>query len=108
MLTLNYQFNKYNNNFSNLKIKMSNRNDYPQRSKNPLSILQAAQNSTILLRLKDGTEYRGLLKEIDAYMNLILENCTELLEGTPVAKYNEIFIRGNNLLFIKPDASQIT
>jgi small nuclear ribonucleoprotein (snRNP)-like protein len=41
-------------------------------------------------------------------MNMILENATEMLEGTPVAKYNEIFIRGNNLLFIKPDASQIT
>ena len=86
---------------------MSYRDNNQQRSKNPLSILQAAQNSTILLRLKDGTEYRGLLKEIDAYMNMILENATELLEGTPVAKYNEIFIRGNNLLFIKPDASQI-
>jgi len=79
-----------------------------KNNKNPLSILQAAQNSIILLRLKDGTEYRGLLKEIDAYMNMILEDATELLEGTPVAKYNEIFIRGNNLLFIKPDASQIT
>jgi len=87
---------------------MSTRNSNQQRSKNPLTILQNAQNSTILLRLKDGTEYRGLLKEIDAYMNMILEDATELLEGTPVAKYNEIFIRGNNLLFIKPDASQIT
>ncbi len=87
---------------------MSNRNHSQQRSKNPLTVLQAAQNSIILLRLKDGTEYKGLLKEIDAYMNMILEDATELLEGTPVAKYNEIFIRGNNLLFIKPDASQIT
>jgi len=87
---------------------MSSRNNNQQRSKNPLQILQNSQGSMILLRLKDGTEYRGLLKEIDAYMNMILEDATELLEGTPVAKYNEIFIRGNNLLFIKPDASQIT
>jgi len=78
------------------------------RNKNPLHILQAAQNSEILLRLKDGTEYRGLLKEIDPYMNIILESATEIMDGSPVAKYNEIFIRGNNLLFIKPDASQIT
>jgi len=83
------------------------RNDNQQRSKNPLSILQNAQNSIILLRLKDGTEYKGLLKEIDAYMNMILEDATEIMDGSPVAKYNEIFIRGNNLLFIKPDASEL-
>ena len=83
------------------------RNNSGQRSKNPLYILQAAQNSEIILRLKDGTEYKGLLKEIDAYMNMILENAVEIMDGSPVAKYNEIFIRGNNLLFIKPDASQI-
>ncbi|MFX1277532.1 MAG: LSM domain-containing protein [Promethearchaeota archaeon] len=83
------------------------KNNTQSRLKNPLSILQNAQNSEILLRLKDGTEYRGLLKEIDAYMNMILEDATEIMDGSPVAKYNEIFIRGNNLLFIKPDASEI-
>ncbi|MFW9972146.1 MAG: LSM domain-containing protein [Candidatus Odinarchaeota archaeon] len=87
---------------------MSSRNNSQQRSKNPLQILQDSQGSVILLRLKDGTEYRGLLKEIDAYMNMILENATEMIDNLPVAKYNEIFIRGNNLLFIKPDASQLT
>lgn len=86
---------------------MSNRNNDFQKSKNPLNILQNAMGSEIILRLKDGTEYRGLLKEIDAYMNMILEEATEILEGSPVARYSEIFIRGNNLLFIKPDASQI-
>ena len=85
---------------------MSKNNVY-QKLKNPISILQNAQNSEILIRLKDGTEYRGLLKEIDAYMNMILEDATEIMDGSPVAKYNEIFIRGNNLLFIKPDASKI-
>ncbi|MFX1339202.1 MAG: LSM domain-containing protein [Promethearchaeota archaeon] len=83
------------------------KNNSQQKSKNPLNILQNAQKSKILLRLKDGTEYQGMLKEIDAYMNMILEDATEIMDGSPVAKYNEIFIRGNNLLFVKPDASEI-
>jgi small nuclear ribonucleoprotein len=83
------------------------KNNTQGKSKSPLSILQASQNSVISLRLKDGTEYKGLLKEIDAYMNMILEDAIEVMDGAPVAKYNEIFIRGNNLLFIKPDSSQI-
>jgi len=82
---------------------MSNRN----KSKNPINILQNAQNSQIMLRLKDGTEYKGFLKEIDAYMNMILEDATEIMDGSPVAKYNEIFIRGNNLLFIKPNVDEM-
>jgi small nuclear ribonucleoprotein len=86
---------------------MSKGNLPPKRSKNPLAILQNAQKSKILLRLKDGTEYRGILKEIDAYMNMILEDATEIMDQSPVAKYNEIFIRGNNLLFVKPDASEL-
>ncbi|MHA1294759.1 MAG: LSM domain-containing protein [Promethearchaeota archaeon] len=83
------------------------RNSFHNRSKNPLTILQNAQNSQILLRLKDGTEYKGLLKEIDTYMNMIMEDATEIMDGSPIAKYNEIFIRGNNLLFIKPDADEL-
>ncbi|MHA1661154.1 MAG: LSM domain-containing protein [Promethearchaeota archaeon] len=86
---------------------MSRNHNDQRRSKNPLNILQDAQNSQIILRLKDGTEYKGLLKEIDAYMNMILKDATEIMDGSPVAKYSEIFIRGNNLLFIKPDASEI-
>jgi len=86
---------------------MSRNNNQPVKSKSPLSILQNAQNSRIIIRLKDGIEYKGFLKEIDAYMNMILEDATEIMDGAPVAKYNEIFIRGNNLLFVKPDASEI-
>ena len=48
------------------ELKMSSKDNNQYKSKNPLTILQNAQNSIILLRLKDGTEYRGMLKEIDA------------------------------------------
>ncbi len=73
-------------------------------SRNPLKVLNNSINSIILIRLKDGTEYKGRLKECDSYMNMIIENAKEMIDGNDVAKYNEIFIRGNNILFIKPNA----
>ncbi len=73
-------------------------------SRNPLKVLNNSINSIILIRLKDSTEYKGRLKECDSYMNMIIENAKEMIDGNDVAKYNEIFIRGNNILFIKPNA----
>lgn len=70
--------------------------------KNPLKVLNGAVNSTILIRLKDGTEYKGRLQEVDSYMNMIIQDAKELINGQMTAKYSEIFIRGNNILFIKP------
>ena len=41
------------------------------------------------------------------YMNLVLEGAEELMDGTPTAKFGEVLIRGNNILYIKPDLTQI-
>jgi small nuclear ribonucleoprotein len=73
----------------------------------PLKILQKATNNLVLIKLKDGKEYRGRLKEIDVYMNLVLEGAEELENGNPIAKFGEVLIRGNNILYIKPDMTQI-
>ncbi len=73
----------------------------------PIKILQKATSNLVLIKLKDGREYRGRLKEIDVYMNLVLEGAEELMEGNPTAKFGEVLIRGNNILYIKPDLTQI-
>ncbi|MFX1450240.1 MAG: LSM domain-containing protein [Promethearchaeota archaeon] len=74
----------------------------------PLKILQRSVNNLILIRLKDGKEYRGYLVETDTYMNLVLSSAEELDgTGAPIAKFGEVFIRGNNILFIKPDLSAL-
>lgn len=72
----------------------------------PLAILQKAINNLILVKLKDGRTIQGRLSNIDAYMNLCLTNAEELDEDGPIARYGEVFIRGNNILFIKPDLTE--
>ncbi|MBD3228138.1 MAG: hypothetical protein GF329_08110, partial [Candidatus Lokiarchaeota archaeon] len=69
------------------------------KERNPLKILNKAVNNLVLVRLKDGREYIGRLLETDVFMNLVLTSAEELeRDGTPISKYGEVFIRGNNIL----------
>jgi small nuclear ribonucleoprotein (snRNP)-like protein len=71
-------------------------------SRNPLRALQRRIGSEILVRLKDGTEYKGNLKEYDNFMNIIITEVKEFMRNDEVSDHKEMFIRGNNVLFILP------
>jgi len=38
----------------------------------------------------------GELQAVDGYMNIALENCTEIRNGQPARNWGDAFIRGNN------------
>ncbi len=71
----------------------------------PLKYLRDARGNHVLVRLKDGGEYIGILDITDSTMNVILRDCVEVREGSgePKAKYGTILIRGSNILFIVLD-----
>jgi small nuclear ribonucleoprotein len=71
----------------------------------PLKLLLRSINNTVLVKLKDGREYKGRLIEMDNYMNLVLSGAEEIENNEHVARFGEVFIRGNNILFIKPDVT---
>ncbi|MHA1238809.1 MAG: LSM domain-containing protein [Candidatus Odinarchaeia archaeon] len=73
----------------------------------PLKLLTKALNNLVLVKLKNKKEFRGRLVEMDVYMNLVLSSAEEIDGDKPVARYGEVFIRGNNILFIKPDLTDI-
>ncbi|MFQ5763190.1 MAG: LSM domain-containing protein [Candidatus Bathyarchaeia archaeon] len=73
--------------------------------KRPLTILARSINNYVMVKLKNDLEYRGRLAQSDNYMNLILNDATEYNSNEPAAEYGNIFIRGNNILYICVDAS---
>lgn len=73
----------------------------------PLQILLKSINNVVQVKLKDGKTFKGRLSHCDSYMNLCLTSAEELDGDDPVARYGEVFIRGNNILFIKPDAEAL-
>jgi U6 snRNA-associated Sm-like protein LSm6 len=70
---------------------------------NPIQTLEKAVGKTITVTLKSNQLFTGRLKITDQYMNLILENCSEIEEGKISKRYGRAFLRGNNILYIKLD-----
>ena len=73
-----------------------------QRTVNPLRYLREAIGKPIFVKLKDGTEYIGVLKVTDRTMNLVLSDTAEVREGGKqlVARYGDVLIRGSMVLYI--------
>lgn len=69
-------------------------------SKKPLNVLVKQINSYVIVTLKSGLQYKGTMVKCDGHMNLILEGVTECKEGHMLAKYGEVLVRGNNVLYI--------
>ncbi len=68
---------------------------------NPLKYLRDAVNSPIYVKLKDGSEYVGILRTSDSTMNLILEDVVEVRGSKQVvAKLGRAIIRGSMIQYI--------
>jgi len=74
--------------------------------KMPIKALEQHLNDEVSIKLKDQRVFKGRLTRCDVYMNLTLSDAEELqynadgAEQTK-AKYGEILLRGNNILWIR-------
>ncbi|MDG7007950.1 MAG: ribonucleoprotein [Nitrososphaerota archaeon] len=73
----------------------------PSQTKRPLTILQKATNKQVSVRLKNEIEYKGKMANVDPYMNVIIVDAEETENGSKVANYGKVVIRGNNVLYVK-------
>jgi small nuclear ribonucleoprotein len=70
-------------------------------AKRPLTMLQKSTKKKVVVRLKNEVEYKGKMDNVDSYMNLIMTDAEEHLDGKMIANYGRVIVRGNNVLFIK-------
>lgn len=73
----------------------------------PLNILIKSLNNNVIVRLKNNLEYKGRMIKCDNYMNILLEGASELYGSKLIANYGNIFIRGNNVLYISLNADKL-
>ena len=67
----------------------------------PIKALEAVLNDVVSIKLKDHRIFRGRLTRCDIYMNLTLADAEEVEENQTKAKYGQVLIRGNNILWIR-------
>jgi small nuclear ribonucleoprotein (snRNP)-like protein len=67
----------------------------------PIKALEQQLNDIVSIKLKDQRIFRGRLTRCDMYMNLTLSDAEELENDETRAKYGQVLIRGNNILWIQ-------
>jgi small nuclear ribonucleoprotein F len=68
---------------------------------NPKPFLGGLTGQEVIVRLKWGQEYKGILTSIDSYMNLQLVNTEEWVGGELAGNLGEVLIRCNNVMYIR-------
>lgn len=66
-------------------------------------MLNNAVNKPVVIGLKGGKEFRGIMTAFDVHMNIVLEKA-ELLDDKGEAKkgYGRILLRGDSVTYISP------
>ncbi len=61
--------------------------------------------SMVLVKLRDGTMIRGVLRSYDQHMNLLLDNAEEIIDPKMSIKRGTVVIRGDTVLFVSPTSA---
>lgn len=66
------------------------------------SELNEMAGKIVMVKLRDGTTVRGVLKSFDQHMNLLLEDSEEIIDPKTPVKRGLVMIRGDTVLFVSP------
>lgn len=69
-------------------------------TRTPTHFLRKVLGRPVVVKLNNGTEYRGTLVCLDGYLNIVLENSAEFLNGELKRRYGDTLLRGSNVLYV--------
>lgn len=70
------------------------------KKKTPSDFLKRIIGRPVCVKLYTGEKYNGILACLDGFLNIVLEQCEEIIDGTVSEKYGDCFLRGNNVLYV--------
>jgi small nuclear ribonucleoprotein len=61
-----------------------------------------ARGKRVIVELKNGRSYVGILRAFDIHINTVLEEAEEYVEGQMKRKLGMVFLRGDTITVISP------
>jgi small nuclear ribonucleoprotein len=68
----------------------------------PLDVLQQSLHKRVLVEMKGGRSYRGVLDGFDQHLNLVLSAAEEVVNDEVTARPGMTLVRGDSVVFISP------
>ncbi len=68
----------------------------------PLDSLNESRGKRVIIELKNGKQFVGVLKAFDIHINTVLEEVEEMENGEIKRKLGDVFIRGDTIILISP------
>ncbi len=68
----------------------------------PLSVLNRNIGNHIIVELRYGKEYRGVLEGYDPHLNLVMKDVKEFIDGEETRTLKKALVRGDNVVYVSP------
>ena len=68
----------------------------------PLDALNRARDRKVMVELKNGKQFIGILRAFDININCVLDDTEERVEGNMTRKLGTTFLRGDTIILISP------
>jgi small nuclear ribonucleoprotein len=68
----------------------------------PLDVLQQSLHKRVLVEMKGGHSFRGVLDGFDQHLNLVLSAAEEVVHDEVTAKSGLTLVRGDSIVYISP------
>lgn len=68
----------------------------------PFDVLNGSLNNTVIVGMKGGYEFRGVMVAYDVHMNIVLEKAEQIVGGEVKRGVGTILLRGDSVTFVSP------
>ncbi len=68
----------------------------------PLEVLQQSLHKRVLVEMKGGRSFRGVLNAYDQHLNLVLSGAEEVVKDVTTPRSGLTLLRGDSVIYVSP------